>query len=124
MYRVDRFGYNSRLNGGDDYKSMAADNTSGFNCRTVVNKPGVRSPHSYGGSVDVNPWENPYRSATGYTPNSWWPYRSHSKVAWRNSSHIVVRVMNYNGLRWTRSEEHTSELQSLMRISYAVFCLK
>src|SRR3546814_6504587 len=30
------------------------------------------------------------------------------------------------GRRWTveRSEEHTSELQSLMRISYAVFCLK
>src|SRR3546814_4492924 len=27
------------------------------------------------------------------------------------------------GLRY-RSEEHTSELQSLMRISYAVFCLK
>src|SRR3546814_3928434 len=24
---------------------------------------------------------------------------------------------------WKRSEEHTSELQSLMRISYAVFCL-
>src|SRR3546814_2498210 len=28
------------------------------------------------------------------------------------------------GSRWRRSEEHTSELQSLMRISYAVFCLK
>src|SRR3546814_7144140 len=27
-------------------------------------------------------------------------------------------------LRKSRSEEHTSELQSLMRISYAVFCLK
>src|SRR3546814_1314576 len=27
-------------------------------------------------------------------------------------------------LTLTRSEEHTSELQSLMRISYAVFCLK
>src|SRR3546814_1590882 len=27
-------------------------------------------------------------------------------------------------LRQHRSEEHTSELQSLMRISYAVFCLK
>src|SRR3546814_4750803 len=26
--------------------------------------------------------------------------------------------------RWPRSEEHTSELQSLMRISYAVFCFK
>src|SRR3546814_10566933 len=27
-------------------------------------------------------------------------------------------------LDWTRSAEHTSELQSLMRISYAVFCLQ
>src|SRR3546814_9738189 len=27
-------------------------------------------------------------------------------------------------MRFSRSEEHTSELQSLMRISYAVFCLK
>src|SRR3546814_4067767 len=30
----------------------------------------------------------------------------------------------HNGLEWPRSEEHTSELQSLMRISYAVFSLK
>src|SRR3546814_2081170 len=29
-----------------------------------------------------------------------------------------------DGARGSRSEEHTSELQSLMRISYAVFCLK
>src|SRR3546814_3107099 len=29
-----------------------------------------------------------------------------------------------NGAEQQRSEEHTSELQSLMRISYAVFCLK
>src|SRR3546814_2971614 len=29
-----------------------------------------------------------------------------------------------NLIYWNRSEEHTSELQSLMRISYAVFCLK
>src|SRR3546814_3149535 len=29
-----------------------------------------------------------------------------------------------NGKSGERSEEHTSELQSLMRISYAVFCLK
>src|SRR3546814_967037 len=31
---------------------------------------------------------------------------------------------NLSMLRCCRSEEHTSELQSLMRISYAVFCLK
>src|SRR3546814_7826956 len=29
-----------------------------------------------------------------------------------------------NSMAMVRSEEHTSELQSLMRISYAVFCLK
>src|SRR3546814_4426077 len=35
----------------------------------------------------------------------------------------AARIPRYISLR-ERSEEHTSELQSLMRISYAVFCLK
>src|SRR3546814_2398708 len=36
-----------------------------------------------------------------------------------------VRWVKFSALDWAkRSEEHTSELQSLMRISYAVFCLK
>src|SRR3546814_4863587 len=35
-------------------------------------------------------------------------------------SHLVATMEKVAG----RSEEHTSELQSLMRISYAVFCLK
>src|SRR3546814_3640735 len=34
------------------------------------------------------------------------------------------RVNQAMATNTTRSEEHTSELQSLMRISYAVFCLK
>src|SRR3546814_5580868 len=34
------------------------------------------------------------------------------------------RAHEYGGRHPRRSEEHTSELQSLMRISYAVFCLK
>src|SRR3546814_1518680 len=34
---------------------------------------------------------------------------------------VIRRLAQYKG---GRSEEHTSELQSLMRISYAVFCLK
>src|SRR3546814_2289121 len=33
-------------------------------------------------------------------------------------------LKQHQHLLLTRSEEHTSELQSLMRISYAVFCLK
>src|SRR3546814_6540529 len=35
-----------------------------------------------------------------------------------------TRIMASPSVFATRSEEHTSELQSLMRISYAVFCLK
>src|SRR3546814_1534371 len=49
----------------------------------------------------------------------------HSRVTRRD---FVQRLSAYavGGLTVTalRSEEHTSELQSLMRISYAVFCLK
>src|SRR3546814_8073899 len=54
--------------------------------------------------------------------------------AWR-SAHLLrmvprrLRDPQYRPLarslyRWFRSEEHTSEHQSLMRISHAVFCLK
>src|SRR3546814_8095129 len=35
-----------------------------------------------------------------------------------------AKTRNAENPRAARSEEHTSELQSLMRISYAVFCLK
>lgn len=101
MYRVDRFGWSQRLQGADDYRSMAAGNTSAFNCRHVVGRPGVRSPHSYGRSLDINPWENPYRSSGGWVPNSWWVSRSHPRVAWRSRDHAVVSLMARHGLRWT-----------------------
>src|SRR3546814_2578604 len=42
-------------------------------------------------------------------------------VGW-NINHVFVERNDSSD--WHRSEEHTSELQSLMRISYAVFCLK
>src|SRR3546814_6213574 len=42
--------------------------------------------------------------------------------SWRSVSFRVQGLMKSSGKPW-RSEEHTSELQSLMRISSAVFCL-
>ena len=101
MYRVDRFGWSRKLQGANDYASMRADNTSAFNCRNVVNRPGVRSPHARGRAVDLNTWENPYHSATGLVPNSWWASRSHPRVAWRSGSHAVVRIWRSHGFRWT-----------------------
>src|SRR3546814_10441478 len=49
-----------------------------------------------------------------------------TSVGFRNliTSQNVVKISVIGvGMRAHRSEEHTSELQSLMRISYAVFCL-
>ena len=48
--------------GGDDNASMAADNTSAYNCRrsSQANAPAGLSPHANGRAVDVNPYENPW----------------------------------------------------------------
>lgn len=46
--------------GGDDDASMAANNTSAFNCRDATGKPGVFSNHSWGRAIDINPLTNPY----------------------------------------------------------------
>src|SRR3546814_6452881 len=51
-------------------------------------------------------------------------------MMWNNTYYDVRRYLTPTGViqqhltSFDRSEEHTSELQSLMRISYAVFCLK
>src|SRR3546814_8000582 len=44
-------------------------------------------------------------------------------LAWALLGYGLYRTQNRSSLA-IRSEEHTSELQSLMRISYAVFCLQ
>src|SRR3546814_4486756 len=54
-----------------------------------------------------------------------WPAYGRSNAAQRYSPLTAINRDNVDGLeRAWRSEEHTSELQSLMRISYAVFCLE
>src|SRR3546814_4202074 len=48
----------------------------------------------------------------------------HEAVANFDAGKTVGQRLHVQLLAQGRSEEHTSELQSLMRISYAVFCLK
>src|SRR3546814_4086544 len=52
--------------------------------------------------------------------------RAHQKSRPVNRMKTNDILADHMDVRWPecRSEEHTSELQSLMRISYAVFCLK
>src|SRR3546814_7352796 len=52
-------------------------------------------------------------------------FRRHRKPSTELHGVVVARGHpRFQHQRRERSEEHTSELQSLMRISYAVFCLK
>lgn len=52
--------------GGNDFRSIEADNTSAFNCRRVEGTSRW-SNHAYGRAVDVNPIENPYVTSRGTT---------------------------------------------------------
>src|SRR3546814_8708118 len=56
----------------------------------------------------------------GYITAAWESLRRTGSVRSPARGHIAPAFRRNRG----RSEEHTSELQSLMRISYAVFCLK
>src|SRR3546814_10596056 len=47
-----------------------------------------------------------------------------TEAAYSHSIALIMANAAYRTGQKARSEEHTSELQSLMRISYAVFCLK
>jgi D-alanyl-D-alanine carboxypeptidase len=52
---------------GSDRRSMAANNTSGYNCRRVA---GTRawSAHAYGAAIDLNPVQNPYLADPSTVP--------------------------------------------------------
>src|SRR3546814_5303521 len=76
--------------------------------------PGVESRH---------PWRHPWRAWRAIFK------RIYVMNGYHNLSLMAAGVAFYAFLSFVpllgaRSEEHTSELQSLMRISYAVFCLK
>ncbi|MET0863713.1 MAG: M15 family metallopeptidase [Nakamurella sp.] len=55
--------------GGSDDDSMAANNSSAFNCRPVTGGGGF-SEHSYGTAIDLNPVQNPYLSGPTVLPEA------------------------------------------------------
>lgn len=68
--------------GADDHRSMGADNTSAFNCRTVAGSGGVWSEHAFGRALDLNPLENPYVTESGYvSPPAGAPFADRSRHA-------------------------------------------
>src|SRR3546814_8581262 len=72
-------------------------------------------------------WRNAWQATGSERSPGYLPDRERRRLerrsSWRGAAQwppLRPRIRRHEG----RSEEHTSELQSLMRISYAVFCLK
>lgn len=113
MVLPDRFGRNPKGPGANDYASMEADNTSGFNCRYIDGKESSRawSPHAFGEALDINPWENPYVSRRGTLPNAWWLSRKRrGPEVFRNGS-AAVAVLARQGFRWGASYRDMQHFQ-------------
>lgn len=70
IVRVDAYG-------GSDDASMAANNTSAFNCRSITGG-GALSQHSYGTAIDLNPVQNPYISGSLVLPEAGEDYATRS----------------------------------------------
>jgi|SRR6185312_4100217 len=66
--------------GGSDNASMAANNTSAFNCRDVTGKRGVYSNHSWGRAIDINPLTNPYVKGDQVLPPAGRKYLDRTKA--------------------------------------------
>ena len=65
--------------GASDFRSIEADNTSAFNCRTVAGTSRW-SEHAYGRAIDVNPIENPYVSGGRTSHPASAPYLDRSRL--------------------------------------------
>src|SRR3546814_7633188 len=68
----------------------------------------------------TSPFNNQTQLLKVYADSHWSEDNRNSYALWPRLSPNIVN----NNIQRSRSEEHTSELQSLMRTSYAVFCLK
>jgi hypothetical protein len=87
--------------GADDHRSMAADNTSAFNCRFVSGTTRW-SQHAYGRAIDLNPVENPYVSGWHVSPAAGAAYadRSRHRPGMVHGGDAVVRLFAARGWGW------------------------
>jgi hypothetical protein len=89
--------------GADDERSMAADNTSAFNCR-FASAPGPKrwSAHAYGKAIDVNPVENPYVSGSRVRPVAGGAFldRARFRPGMAVAGGLLVRAFASVGWRW------------------------
>lgn len=88
--------------GGDDNRSMEANNTSSFNCRDVTGRPGKFSNHSWGRAIDINPLTNPYVKGTTVLPVAGREYllRDRAYAGGILPDSYLVRLFRKRGWTW------------------------
>jgi D-alanyl-D-alanine carboxypeptidase-like protein len=97
----------------DDDRSMAANNTSGFNCRRVSGSTSW-SEHAFGRAIDLNPLRNPYVTRGGrVSPPAGRPYANRARRAagMVHGGDGVVRAFAAAGWRWGGSWSGSRDYQ-------------
>jgi len=89
---------------GSDDASMAADNTSGFNCR-FVGGTSRWSQHAFGEAIDVNPVENPYVRGSAVSPPAGRAFldRGRYRPGMAVRDGVLVRAFAAAGWKWGAS---------------------
>lgn len=101
-FPVERLERIERYAGSDD-ASMAANNTSAFNCRPVAGRSGGFSRHSYGLAVDINPRVNPFVRGEKVSPPEGKRYLKrdeHLAPGMIRRDDAVVRAFRARGFQW------------------------
>src|SRR3546814_3468279 len=117
LQRTDRIAPLRSAAGGQD-EGGGQQQTSGPALFVPYSRPRFEETPAEGASVATHPLVR------------WVVYECDSGLRWLRSALEACRGgqrflhPRYRDRKYHRSEEHTSELQSLMRNSYAVFCLK
>lgn len=104
--------------GGDDFRSIEADNSSVFNCRARTDSGAEWSQHAYGRAIDLNPIENPYESTPGSTSHAAsHPYldRTNARPGMVTAGDAVVQAFAAVGWEWGGSWPGPIDLQHFSR---------
>jgi hypothetical protein len=98
---------------GSDDASMAANNTSAFNCRDITGQPGKFSNHSWGRAIDINPLTNPYIKGDKVLPPEGKQYLDRTKAFPGSilADSFVVKQFTGKGWAWGGSWSDRKDYQ-------------
>lgn len=100
---------------GDDDASMAADNSSGFNFRTVAGTTAL-SLHALGLAIDLNPIENPWLGSHGLAPAAGAAFldRAHVRPGMIVRPGPVTALLDEHGWEWGGDWRHASDYHHIV----------